>query len=500
MVTTASAPIVTVPRSQVAAQIQTLGLPRNALGAIFELPEGSTAVASWQTFGPEEQAALQLALPLLACPALVTRTRAMIDEGHFLSTWIVTGSGNDPALTPYLLLAHDEDRDHFQMKPVLNRDTVARSLMPYLDAGLPTLSGEAFELPVKAFALLVTLCDLVRRARFSAGLDHAPVPEQFTTQDIERALADARESPDPRWLLPHLLAIRPDLSEDLDPIREIQTLASHGWLTARTGTVSLTEPGISFALALDRRISMIAFWTVGATPQGDLASRSTLFIRSPWQLWCFDVGGEDGLAAIGAPVDVAAAYGLVQDLLTPVGVPRPMQENVAAPAPPKASTLRLTAVQPVTGPAVKSHEATKTAQPKGRRLLPIQLVAIEGTLAGEVFALDDQATLGRSDENTIQLDDELASRRHARIGSQGDAWIMEDLGSRNGTFVNRERIGQAVPLKPGDQIQIGNTLFKVAVMGQAQPAPAQPTCPHCGHQVPPTAQFCRYCGGSLPQR
>ncbi len=501
MVTTASGPTVTVPRAQVAAQIQILGLPRNTLSALFEPSPGSPAAApAYQSFEPQEQAALQLALPLLASPAMVTRTRAMLDEGHFLSTWIVTGSGNEPALTPYLLLAHDEEQDSFQMKPVANRDTVVRSFMPYLDAGLPALVGDAFELPMEAFVLLVALCDLVRRARFSAGLDHAPAPQQFTHQDIEMALADGRENPDPRWLLPHLLAIRPDLTDAPNLSRGLQALANGGWLTHGTGAVSLSEDGMRLAHALERRVAMMAFWTVGATPQGELASRSTLFVRSPWQLWCFDVGSEDGYTAVGAPVDVAAAYGLLQDLLTPVGAPLPMQEVVAAPAPTEKTSQHQTQAYPIptSAPGVRSKASAQQAQP--RQPSPLQLVVLEGSLAGQTFTLSGQTTLGRSSENTIQLEDERASRRHAQIDLQGGDWTIQDLGSRNGTFINQERIVQPVSLQTGDQVQIGDTLFQVNGPGEGRSAAAERTCPHCGQQVPVSAQFCRYCGGSLARR
>jgi hypothetical protein len=318
-------PMVTVPRAQVAAQILALGLPRNTLSAAFDLPESGEVSASWPTHGPEEQATLQVALPLLASPALVARARAVLDDGLALATWIVTGSSNDPALTPYLLLAHDEKADSFRMRVMEDRQAVARTFLPYLDAGLPATESEAFELPVEAFALLVALCDLQRRARFGAGLDHVAVPQQFTAKDIELALADAREHGDVRWVLPHVLAIRPDLPAAPDLARGLAALAAGGWVVSRTAPVSLSESGARLARALDQRLALLSFWVAGATPEGELASRSSLFVRSPWEIWCFDVGGVDGRAATGAAVDVATAYGLLQDLLTPVGVPWALQ-------------------------------------------------------------------------------------------------------------------------------------------------------------------------------
>jgi len=433
---------------------------------------------------------------LLASPALVARTRAVFDEERFLATWIVTGSSNDPALTPYLLLAHDEARDLFQIKPVLNRETVARSFLPYLDTGLAVTAGDAFELPLGAFGLLVALCDLVRRARFSAGLDHAPLPQQFAIRDIELALADGRQQADPRWLLPHLLAIRPDLPAAAELVRWLPELHSRGWLVGGPDPVSLSESGLRLARALDQRLVLLTFWVVGATPQGALASRAALFVRSPWHIWCFDAGGEDGYTASGASVDVAAAYGLLQDLLTPVGVPRPVerQRQKPEPAPARpAKARRKSPARPAPQPAPAQASGSASPRPPAW-----QLVIRQGAQAGRAFPLDGPITLGRSAENTIPLEDDQASRRHARIDPQGGAWVLEDLGSRNGTFVNGQRIGQAVRLQAGDQVQMGNTFFQVTGPGRAEPAAAGPICPHCGQPVGDGVRFCRHCGQPLP--
>jgi len=505
----AGTPMLTVSRAQLGPLIQAMGLPRNTLSAVFDLPEGSTAPPGWQNFGQWEQAALQLALPLLASPALVARTRAVFDETRFLATWIVTGSGNEPALTPYLMLAHDEAADTFQLKPVLNRETVARSFLPYLDTGLAVMGGDAFDLPVGAFGLLVALCDLVRRARYSAGLDHSPAPQQFTIHDIELALADGRENGDPRWLLPHLLAIRPDLPALPDPSRWLPVLKSRGWLANGADPVMLSETGQRLAHFLDQRLAMFSFWVVGATKQGELASRSSIFVRCPWHIWCFDVGSEDGVTATGAPVDVGTAYGLLQDLLTPVGAPRPVQAPSPAPGPAPAPSapeapsragepLPRDAAHPAPAAARRPDSGTVMRQPAVPQPQLGQLLVIEGSQAGQVFTLGGQATLGRSAECTIRLEDEQASRRHARLSQQGGSWVLEDLGSRNGTLVNGQRIGQAVLLQAGDWVRIGNSLFQISGPGRVEPVASEPSCPHCAQTVSSGARFCRHCGKSIP--
>lgn len=73
---------------------------------------------------------------------------------------------------------------------------------------------------------------------------------------------------------------------------------------------------------------------------------------------------------------------------------------------------------------------------------------------------DDSLSLGRARSNSIVLDDMLVSRHHARISADDQGLIIEDLGSRNGTFVNGRRV-QTTRLHEGDRIGIGASTFEV---------------------------------------
>jgi FHA domain/zinc-ribbon domain len=86
---------------------------------------------------------------------------------------------------------------------------------------------------------------------------------------------------------------------------------------------------------------------------------------------------------------------------------------------------------------------------------PALVVRSGGGMAGQSFQPEDGRTLvGRSPECQIFLDDVTVSRRHAEIVRDGDTFTIRDLGSLNGTYVNRKRIESTV-LENDDEVQIG---------------------------------------------
>ncbi|KOV29266.1 FHA domain-containing protein FhaB/FipA [Streptomyces sp. XY152] len=97
------------------------------------------------------------------------------------------------------------------------------------------------------------------------------------------------------------------------------------------------------------------------------------------------------------------------------------------------------------------------------RNTPTKLVVTEGTLTGTTVALQGQTiTLGRAHDSTIVLDDDYASSRHARIYPDRDGqWIVEDLGSTNGTYLDRTRLTTPTPISLGAPIRIGKTVIEL---------------------------------------
>jgi pSer/pThr/pTyr-binding forkhead associated (FHA) protein len=112
-------------------------------------------------------------------------------------------------------------------------------------------------------------------------------------------------------------------------------------------------------------------------------------------------------------------------LVPPTAMPTPV-----APAPAPVSALRLRVLEP----------------PQQR---------------GRIYELADEVTVGRAPGCGVSLPDTTVSQLHARVFRDNHAFYVEDLGSTNGTWLNRTRVGGAVALKRGDRVQVGSTVLEV---------------------------------------
>jgi pSer/pThr/pTyr-binding forkhead associated (FHA) protein len=126
------------------------------------------------------------------------------------------------------------------------------------------------------------------------------------------------------------------------------------------------------------------------------------------------------------------------------------------------TTMRIAGIgvsaEPLTG-ADAEVDATLSAQDQATvdalRHGTALLVVLHGPNAGARFLLDaDEVSTGRHPNSDIFLDDVTVSRRHATFRREGDVFLVRDVGSLNGTYVNRERIDEAT-LKTRDEVQIG---------------------------------------------
>ncbi|WP_280468619.1 FHA domain-containing protein FhaB/FipA [Nocardia cyriacigeorgica] len=90
------------------------------------------------------------------------------------------------------------------------------------------------------------------------------------------------------------------------------------------------------------------------------------------------------------------------------------------------------------------------------------LVVTQGSLAGTRITLGTQPVLiGRADDSTLVLTDDYASTRHARLSQRGDDWYVEDLGSTNGTYLDRAKVTTAVRVPLGAPVRVGKTVIEL---------------------------------------
>ena len=88
-----------------------------------------------------------------------------------------------------------------------------------------------------------------------------------------------------------------------------------------------------------------------------------------------------------------------------------------------------------------------------------QFVMRSGPNPGLVYPLEgNQLTIGRDPGNALVINDTEVSRRHTRLSWQGSGYVMEDLGSTNGTFVNGQRLGGPYVLQVGDLVSLGEQI------------------------------------------
>ena len=90
-----------------------------------------------------------------------------------------------------------------------------------------------------------------------------------------------------------------------------------------------------------------------------------------------------------------------------------------------------------------------------------KLVILNQGMTGRTFDVNvDRTTVGRLDDNTFQIADASVSSRHAEILLQGSELLIRDLNSTNGTFINGDKIAEAV-LKPGQILRVGQVELKI---------------------------------------
>lgn len=119
----------------------------------------------------------------------------------------------------------------------------------------------------------------------------------------------------------------------------------------------------------------------------------------------------------------------------------------------------------VSAGAGAAFAASATPRHRGfsRSSAPQNLILTTGPLTGTTLSLTgyDEVSVGRSSGCTLVLEDDFASGTHARLIRRGSDWYLEDLDSRNGTFLGGQRIDQPEPLHVGSEFRIGQTTVRM---------------------------------------
>jgi len=117
------------------------------------------------------------------------------------------------------------------------------------------------------------------------------------------------------------------------------------------------------------------------------------------------------------------------------------------------------------GRASRRSDTSATKLPGGRRRRGSQLtdvIVVEPPeQAGHRYPLGDEVTVGRAAGCQIIIEDNYVSQLHARLFLRDGQLLVEDLGSTNGTYLNRAKVSGPMVMQRGDRLQVGNTVMEV---------------------------------------
>ena len=111
------------------------------------------------------------------------------------------------------------------------------------------------------------------------------------------------------------------------------------------------------------------------------------------------------------------------------------------------------------GPRVPKPKGAR--KPVRRRGVPRAVMIREPEKPALSKPLDEEMTFGRSQSCTVPLDDTYVSTTHARLYAKDGTWFVEDMGSTNGTYLNRVKVTAPSPIAVGDEVRVGKTIVEV---------------------------------------
>lgn len=135
------------------------------------------------------------------------------------------------------------------------------------------------------------------------------------------------------------------------------------------------------------------------------------------------------------------------------------RQRGAAPVPAMAAPAPVAAPLP----AAAAQRGSRRSERRAERSATNALVVVEpAALKGTAYPLADEMTVGRAPGCHVTLDDTFASQIHARIFNRDGQYHVEDLGSTNGTYLNRTKVAGPQVMRRGDRLQVGNTVLELS--------------------------------------
>jgi FHA domain len=138
---------------------------------------------------------------------------------------------------------------------------------------------------------------------------------------------------------------------------------------------------------------------------------------------------------------------------------RAVWAEISAPAP-DASAPSSSLVEPAATRAAAPQRGRRVRRESPAELALVVIDPIEER--GQRHQLDAEMTIGRAPGCAIVITDSFASQLHARIFERDGKWFVEDLGSRNGTWLNRDQVHGPARLERGDRVKVGDTVLEVS--------------------------------------
>lgn len=115
----------------------------------------------------------------------------------------------------------------------------------------------------------------------------------------------------------------------------------------------------------------------------------------------------------------------------------------------------------VTAPARRAPRASRESRRRSRRSGERLMIVEPAEQRGRAIPLSDEVTVGRAAGCQVTIDDTYASQLHARLFLRDGQVFVEDLGSTNGTYLNRQKVSGPMVMQHGDRLQVGNTVMEL---------------------------------------